>query len=91
MPRIETPQTLAQSLGPAAAHEAVQLSFDSGADRLTASRMLRARPVFAAWARRDDRAFDEAVASLVKTAHALARAAAAIAPGARAAHWQAGR
>lgn len=91
MPRIETPQTLAQSLGPASPHDATQLSFDPGADRLAAARLLRTQPTFAAWARRDDRVFEETVAALVTTAHALARAGASVAPARRAQHWQAGR
>src|SRR6185369_16549096 len=45
----------------------------------------------AAWLRRDPRGFDHAVAAVVGTAHAFARAAAAVPPVARAAHWRAGR
>jgi ATP-dependent helicase/nuclease subunit B len=91
MPRIETTQTLAQARGPGLSAGESQITFDASIDRLTAARMLRSQPWMAAWARRDDKAFDEAVAALVTTAHALARAAAALHPSLRDAHWQQGR
>jgi ATP-dependent helicase/nuclease subunit B len=91
MPRIETTQTLARSLAPGAPAEAGQISFDASLDRLTARRLLRSQSAAAAWARRDLRAFDLAVAAVVKTAHAIARAAAAVRPEDRAAYWDRGR
>ncbi|HZE92694.1 MAG TPA: hypothetical protein VE029_13450, partial [Rhizobacter sp.] len=91
MPRIETTQTLAQTLGPRGPLAEGQISFDASLDRLTAARMLRSQAWMAAWARRDGKAFDEAVAGLVSTAHALARAASSLHPSQREAHWQQGR
>lgn len=91
MPRIETTQTLARSLSPPSPPHPAQLSFDAALDRLAARRLLRAQSFGAAWQRRDARGFDHAVNALVQTAHALARAAAQIAPGLRAAHWAAAR
>ena len=87
MPRLETTQTLARSLAPATAPHPTQICFDVGLDRLSAARMLRAQR----WAVADAADFDAAVATLVDTAHALARAAAAVAPARRDAHWAAGR
>src|SRR5258705_7417834 len=43
MPRIETTKTLARSLGPVAAPESEQISFDAALDRLTARSLLRAQ------------------------------------------------
>jgi ATP-dependent helicase/nuclease subunit B len=86
-PRVETTHTLATSLGPLPKTDDGQLSLDVSTDRLNAARMLRSQ----SWVRRDPLAFDEAVAALVTTAHALLKAAAAIPPRERAAHWQKGR
>ncbi len=86
-PRVETTHTLAAALGPPARADDGQLTLDVTTDRLTAARLLRSQT----WVRRDPLAFDEAVASVVTTAHALMKAAAARAPGERAAHWQQGR
>ena len=92
MPRIETTQTLARSLGPGEPPGAGQISFDVALDRLTArSLLLRSQAWAAAWLRRDRRGFDHAVAALVTTAHELARAAAAVAPHERAGYWRKGR
>lgn len=90
-PRLETTQTLARSLGPPAAVQAMQLSQEPALDRLTAARLLRGQAQGAAWARHDARGFERGVAMLVQTAGELARAAAAVAPQRRAAHWDAGR
>ncbi|WP_341889182.1 PD-(D/E)XK nuclease family protein [Variovorax sp. YR752] len=90
-PRIETTQTLAVSLGPAPVVQAQQLSFDTAADRLGAARLLRTQANGAAWARDDPRRFDRTVAAVVQTAQALARAAFALAPAQRPAHWAAAR
>ena len=90
MPRIETVQSLARSLPSTPGQEVVagQICFDVATDRLQAARMLRAQT----WAQAADRrAFDLAAASLVDTAHALARAAAYVEPAQRAAHWEQAR
>ncbi len=90
MPRIETVQSLVGSLPPVPAQDvaAGQICFDVATDRLQAARMLRAQT----WAQAaDPRAFDLAAASLVDTAHALARAAAGVEPSLRAGHWEQAR
>src|SRR5438552_10475754 len=91
MPRIETTQTLARSLGPAQPLAPDQIGFDTALDRLTARRLLQSQSWFVAWSRRDPRGVDQAVVSLVQTAHALARAAGAVPPGEREAHWRRAR
>lgn len=90
-PRIETTMTLARSLAPPAEVDASQLRFDGALDRLSARRLLRGQSFGQALQRRDARGFDHAVGALVKTAHALARAAAAVPPARRQAHWAAAR
>jgi ATP-dependent helicase/nuclease subunit B len=90
-PRIETTQTLARAIAPPAQPEPGQLRFDAASDRLAATALLQRQPGAVAWARRDAHAFEHAVAALVDTAHALARAAAAVAPQSRAAYWTAAR
>ncbi|MFT3955284.1 MAG: PD-(D/E)XK nuclease family protein [Piscinibacter sp.] len=90
-PRVETTQTLAASLGPAAPVQAQQLSFDMAADRLGAARLLRAQATSGVWARQDPRRFERAVDAVVQTAQSLARAAFALAPAQRAAYWSTGR
>lgn len=87
VPRIETTQTLAASLGPPPPVEPGQLAFDPAIDRLAAARLLRAQAWGLAWSRRDPRGFDTATTELVAAAHAIGRAAAAIEPSSRAAHW----
>ena len=99
MPRIETVQSLARSLplSPGQSGQsgqwsqalvAGQLCFDVATDRLQAARMLRAQT----WAQASDpRAFELAAASLVDTAHALARAAATVRPAQRGVHWEQAR
>lgn len=91
MPRVETTQTLARGLGPAAMAQPGQISFDAAWDRLTARQLLRAQAFGQAWHQRDERGFDQAVASVVQTAQAFARAAAAMMPAQREAYWAAGR
>ncbi|KQW36335.1 PD-(D/E)XK nuclease family protein [Rhizobacter sp. Root404] len=91
MPRIETTRTFAQGLGPAVAPRAGELSFDPTLDALSASALLRAQTWGAAWARRDQRGFEQAVRIVVATAQEMARAAAAVPPAARGAHWAAAR
>lgn len=87
LPRIETPRTLAMSLGPPPATQAMQLSFDAAADRLVAARLLRMQSAGANWAKTDPRRFDRAVAAVVETAQALAQAAHAVPPADRAVYW----
>lgn len=91
MPRIETTLTLARSLAPQEQAGAGQMTFDAALDRLTARRMLRSQSAALAWSRRDPRGFDRGVAALVQTAHAMARAAAAMPPAQRGPYWQRGR
>ena len=93
MPRIETSQTLARSLPPVAGQQPGmgQLRFDVALDGLHAARMLRRQSWAAAWARDDPRGFALAAASVVETAHALARAAACVPPALREAHWEQAR
>lgn len=87
LPRIETSQTLARSLGPPARAQTMQLGLDAATDLLAARRLLDDE----AWARdawgRDPRGQAHAVAVLVDTAHALWRAASAVAPVTRPAWW----
>lgn len=87
MPRIETTRTLAASLGPAVIAPPGQISFDATLDALNAAALLGSQAWGAAWARRDRRGFDQAVAALVGTAHDLVRAAAAMPPPERTAYW----
>jgi len=88
MPRIETPLTLAAALGPPTIAGAGHLSLDPTADRLTVAQLLRAQPWGQAWARSDARAFEQAVAAVVDTAHAFARAAALDLPDRRRERWE---
>ena len=91
MPRIETTQTLAASLGPPAGAAAGQVSFDTANDRLSARRLLASQRWAADWSRRDPRGYAHALALLVDAAQALARAAAAVPPERREAHWDEAR
>lgn len=91
MPEIETTQTLAQRRGPPPVAQEGQITFDVHLDRLAAARLLRSQARLQAWARSDPRAFDDAVAGFVRLAHGLARAAAAIEPSQREAHWRQAR
>ena len=93
MPRIETSQTLARSLPPAAGRQpdAGQLCFDAALDGLHAAQMLRRQSWATAWARDDPRGFALAAAAVVATAYALARAAACVPPALREAHWEQAR
>jgi ATP-dependent helicase/nuclease subunit B len=91
MPEIETTQTLAQRLGPPPGAQEGQISFDVHLDRLAAARILRSQARLQAWGRTDPRAFDDAVAGFVRLSHGLARAAAAIEPSGREAHWRQAR
>ena len=75
-PRIETPQTLAATLGPPPASRGGAPSGDRPTDRLIAANLLRGQAFGSAWAERDARAFDAAVATLADTAQGLLRGAA---------------
>src|SRR5512147_1585150 len=86
-PRIETSRTLAATLGPGAAAQAMRVSFEVPADRLVAARLLREQSIGQVLARRDPRRFDRAVGALVETAQALARAAHEQAPARREGWW----
>jgi ATP-dependent helicase/nuclease subunit B len=88
VPRIETTQTLAASLGPAAPVPAGALRFDAALDRLGAAALLRSQPWARTWAREHPQAFDVAAVRVAHTAAALARAAFAQPPWRRAAWWQ---
>lgn len=83
LPRFETTQTLAAACTPVRETETGTLAFDAVADRLQAARLLAA--AVPDWPLRDARGFDLALARLVETAQALARARLALAPNARAA------
>ncbi len=90
-PRIETLRTLAASLAPPMAAAAGQISFDATTDRLSAAVLLRGQARGAAWARRDARGFDAAVAAMVDAAQALLRAAHERTPELRDGFWSAWR
>jgi ATP-dependent helicase/nuclease subunit B len=87
MPRIETAATLAGSLGPPLPHELGQLTFDAAFDALVVAPLLQRQAAFARWPQGDARGFGLAVQQVVTLAHALARAAAAVAPLERDAWW----
>lgn len=87
-PRVETTQTLAESLGPPAAAGG-GVSFDATLDRLAMARLLRQQGFGAAWERRDARGFRLAVSATVDAAQALARVSAARPPAQREAFWSA--
>ena len=91
MPRVETTQTLARSLAPAELPSGDDIRFDAALDALTARRLLRSQSVFAAWLRRDPRAFDQAAQTLALTAQGIARALAAVPPSQREAYSVAAR
>ena len=91
MPRIETTQTLARSLVPPVPVEPGQITFDPAVDRLTVQRLLRSQSWMAGWMQRDVRGFPHAVNAVLQTAHALARAAAEVAPPLRGSFWAGGR
>lgn len=91
MPRVETTQTLAQNESPPTPAADHDIRFDVALDLLTARRLLRGQVAFAAWARLDARAFDQAATSLMQTAQSMARAIAAVPPCRRDAHRAAAR
>ena len=86
-PRVETTRTMAAGLGPTAPAETGQITFDAALDALTAAQLLRSQAWGAVWAARDPRGFEQAVEQVVHTGHDMARAAVAVPPSQRAAHW----
>ena len=86
-PRVETTRTLAASLGPEAPAERGQITHEAAVDALTAAQLLRSQAWGAAWASRDARGFEQAVEQVVAASHEIARAAAAVPPAERPAHW----
>ena len=90
-PRIETPLTLAATLGPPVAPAPGLCSGDRTLDGLSASLLLRGLPWGADWAARDPAGFARIVGSLVDAAQALRGAALQRAPAARDAFWAAVR
>ena len=91
MPRIETTRTLAVAIGPPVPTEPGQVTLDVDVDTLLAAALLRSQPWGAAWSRRDPRAFAQAAAMVVQTAHALVVASAAWPAAERAQRWASGR
>jgi len=87
MPRIETTQSLARTLGPPEPHGRVSIRFETALDRLTARRLLLGQEWASTWSRRDPRAFEQAVGALVALAQGFARSAATVAPAERSDHW----
>ena len=88
-PRVETPSTLADALGPALPPAEGALTGDRVTDRLVVSAMLLREQAFMQWREREPRAFASAIDALVDTAQGLARAAREQPPEARAGWWAA--
>src|SRR5262245_32342180 len=91
LPRVHTTRTLAAALGPPRACGPGELTGDLALDIASAHGLLAARPWAQAWVRRDRRAFDAALQRLVRTAHRVHAAAAALPPSERAHWWQRAR
>lgn len=89
LPRVETPRTLAESLGPPPPVDPGAPTRVPALDRLLARRLLLGQAWCVEWARRDGLGFDQAVGRLVTTVHELLDAMAARPPAARDAAWQA--
>jgi ATP-dependent helicase/nuclease subunit B len=85
MPRITTSHSLASALGPTALATPDQLTGDAAIDAFTADRLLAAQTWIAPLKRGSPRDYRVALARLVETAQALARAAAQVPPHERAA------
>ncbi len=86
-PRVETPLTLAATLGPPVASAPGQCSGDPVLDRLCGRALLQRQGWARAWAADDAAGFERIVANLVDTAQTLRDGAAQRAPGQRAAYW----
>ncbi|MBA3904731.1 MAG: hypothetical protein C0522_13850, partial [Rhodocyclaceae bacterium] len=90
-PRIETTRSLASALAPSPLAKPGDISMDPTIDELVARSMLQSHSWAKAMRTNDPRGFETAVARLVETAHALARAAELRSPQDRAAFWEQGR
>lgn len=88
MPRIETPLTLAATLGPPPAPSAGACCGEARQDRLHAAEQLRALPALADIEQSDPARFAVLAQRLADAAAALRSAALAVAPAQRAAHWR---
>lgn len=91
MPRIATSHSLASALGPALLSAPGQLSGDAAIDAFTADRLLAGQSWVQPLKRGNPRDYRVALARLVDTAQALARAAAQVPPEARPAFLDAAR
>lgn len=87
LPRVETPLTLAASLGPPPPVGPGEISGDAVLDALAAAALLRQQPWAAERERSDRRAFAHTVELLVDAAQSLRRGALARAPDERPAYW----
>jgi ATP-dependent helicase/nuclease subunit B len=90
-PRVETPLTLAATLGPPVVCAPGLCSGDGTLDALSAGLLLRSLAWGAEWAVRDPAGFARIVGSVVDAAQALREAALQHAPEARDAFWSAVR
>ncbi len=90
-PRVETPLTLAATLGPPTALAPGLCNGDGTLDALNAGLLLRGLPWGADWALRDPAGFARIVASVVDAAQALRAAALQRAPAGRDGFWSAVR
>lgn len=88
-PRVETPLTLAASMGPPAPPSPGACTGDPVGDRLAGAALLRRQPWGLAWERRDPAGFNALVALLVDAAQTLRDAAQARPPAQRADFWRA--
>ncbi|MDP1899957.1 MAG: PD-(D/E)XK nuclease family protein [Rubrivivax sp.] len=86
-PRVETPLTLAASLGPPLAAVPGACNGDPTLDALAAATLLQRQPWGAAWEARDAAGFARVVSSVVQAAQVLRSAALARAPRARESFW----
>jgi ATP-dependent helicase/nuclease subunit B len=91
LPRITTSHSLASALGPTALAAPDQLSGDAAIDAFTADRLLAGQTWIQPLKRGNPRDYRVALARLVDTAQALARAAAQVPPEARAAFFDTAR
>ncbi|NCT84635.1 MAG: hypothetical protein GXC94_15915 [Comamonadaceae bacterium] len=91
MPRITTSHSLASALGPTTLAAPDQLTGDAAIDAFTADRLLAGQSWVQPLKRGNPRDYRVALARLVDTAQALARAAAQVSPEARPAFFDAAR
>ena len=89
LPRIETPRTLAESLGPPVPADPGAPTREPALDRLIVRDLLLGQAWCAEWSRRDGLGFDQAVGRLVTTVYDILDAIAARPPADRAAAWSA--